>query len=108
METQAQNRTEMHLQAGFYQPAITHRGETVRLYLTASYHQNIEATALFTVNLINIQQYVTEKYGNPCDFRSVTKDQFRKEVSTLIEGDGLLHFGVLDFDNEVWGRFKIV
>ena len=102
METKATATTEIHLQAGFYQPAITHTGETVRLYLSASYHQNIEATELFTVNLINVQQYVTEKYGNPCDFRNITKDQFRKEVSTLIEGDGLVHFGVLDFKNEVW------
>lgn len=102
METQAQNRTEIHLQAGFYQPAITHTGEVVRLYLSASYHQNIEATELFAVNLVNVQRYVSKKYGNPCDFRNVTKDQLHKEVSTLIAGDGLVYFGVLDFKNEVW------
>lgn len=102
METQAQAMTEINLQVGIYQPAITQKGEVVRLYLAASYNQNIEATALFTVNLVNVQQYVAEKYGNPCDFRSVTKDELRKEVSALIAGDGLVHFGVLDFDNEVW------
>jgi len=107
METQATKTVSTNIQIGFYQEALTPTGETARAYFAASYWVDVVPSSRLSLDVINVQQYLVAKYGNPCNFSEVTKEDLRKEVSALIEGDGLNHFGVLDFDGKVWPQEKI-